>query len=325
MSSSSPCLATYQKHRRARTDLLDTKQGLLRPLRLDGVWEAALINFTYPHEWTCLKRDYRFTIAYPAPGEKLTGRASTDLNEKQPLDYVNWESQIPEEDLKLPEKNVARRLINFNDNTSKWRFSDEAMFAADYATPYEICAGLEDIINRVLGRVHTDPGVRVMLRALSPPRITIVTPRIKFMITALSDESIIRALGYDPPTYISELFIDGGEVDFFYCGNELNDEKWAHYTPDLRLIKDIYVYTDIVQPSLVSNTLASLLDMVPVTGHVGDISVHRPSHPQFVRLLGGDLSSIEIRLCKEDGQELPITNGDVLCQLQIRRVQIARI
>ena len=87
---------------------------LARPLRLDGVWEAALINFTYPHEWTCLKRDYRFTIAYPAPGEKLTGGASTDVNEKQPLDYVNWESQIPEEDLKLPDKNVARRLINFN-------------------------------------------------------------------------------------------------------------------------------------------------------------------------------------------------------------------
>ena len=30
---------------------------LAHPLRLDGVWEAALINFTYPHEWSCLERD----------------------------------------------------------------------------------------------------------------------------------------------------------------------------------------------------------------------------------------------------------------------------
>ena len=58
---------------------------------------------------------------------------------------------------------------------------------------------------------------------------------------------------------------------------------------------------------------------------MGDITVYRPSRPHFVRLLGGDLSSIEIRLCQEDGQELPISTGDVLVQLQIRRVQIACI
>lgn len=298
---------------------------LARPLRLDGVWEAALINFTYPHEWTCLKRDYRFTIAYPAPGQKQIGRASFDLHEQQPLDYVSWQNQTTAEELFLPAKNIARRLINFTDNPHKWRFSDEAMFAVDYSTPHSICAGLEDIINRVLRQVHSDPGVRVMIRSRAPTRITIVSPRIKFLITALSSESIVRALGYDPPTYVSDHVSEGEEVDYFFCGTEINDEKWAQHSPDLRSIKDIYVYTDIVQPSLVSNTLASLLDMVPITSHVGDISVHRPPNPQFVRLLGGDLSSIEIRLCQEDGQELPISNGDVLCQLQVRRVQIARL
>jgi hypothetical protein len=59
---------------------------LARPTRLDGVYEAALIKFPYPHEWTCLKRDYRFTIAFPALGEKQFGSAGMDLNEKQPLD-----------------------------------------------------------------------------------------------------------------------------------------------------------------------------------------------------------------------------------------------
>ena len=60
---------------------------LAHPLRFDNVWEAALINFTYPHEWTCLDRDYRFTIAYPAPGEKLAGEPGSDFNEEQPLQY----------------------------------------------------------------------------------------------------------------------------------------------------------------------------------------------------------------------------------------------
>ena len=85
------------------------------------------------------------------------------------------------------------------------------------------------------------------------------------------------------------------------------------------------MYTDIVQPSLVSNSLANLLDVIPVTSTNGENGVHRPSHPHFVRLLGGDLSSIEIRICTDDGKELPISYGDVLCQLQIRRVMMTRV
>ena len=113
-------------------------------------------------------------------------------------------------------------------------------------------------------------------------------------------------------------------MDFLFYGTELNVEMLAARPPAVRQIKDIYLYTDIVQPSLVSNSLANLLDIVPVNGRVGDISVHRPTHLHYVRLLGGDLSSIEIRLCKDDGEEVPIAAGEVLCQLQVRRVQLAR-
>ena len=79
------------------------------------------------------------------------------------------------------------------------------------------------------------------------------------------------------------------------------------------------MYTKIVQPSLVSISLANFLDVIPVTSTSCENMVHHLSHPHFVRLLGGDLSSIEIRLCTDDSEELPMSNGDVLCQLHIRR------
>ena len=85
------------------------------------------------------------------------------------------------------------------------------------------------------------------------------------------------------------------------------------------------MYTDIVQPSLVFNSLAKLLDVIPVTSINGENGVHRPSNPHFVRLLGGDLSSSEIRLCTDDGEELPINYENVLCQLQIQRVTMNRV
>ena len=297
---------------------------LARPLRMDGAWEAALMNFTYPHEWTCLLRDYHFTIAYPAPGTPLVGSAGSDVSQEQPIDYLEWHEHLSEADLRLPEKSIALRQLHFNDGKKNWNFSDEVVFAADYPTPHAFCAGLEAIINRVLARVHSDPGVRVMLTATCPSRISIFSPRVKFVMLALSSESIIRAMGFQPAIYHSTRILSGESVDFLFYGTEHNDEMLAARPPAVRQIKDIYVYTDIVQPSLVSNSLANLLDIVPVTGRVGDISVHRPTHLHYVRLLGGDLSSIEIRLCKDDGEEVPIAAGEVLCQLQVRRVQLAR-
>ena len=86
---------------------------LAHPLRLDGVWEAALINFTYPHEWTCLDRDYCFTIAYPPPGEKLTGEPGSDFNKEQPLQYKRWAEFLLQEDLNLLDDRLARRLLHF--------------------------------------------------------------------------------------------------------------------------------------------------------------------------------------------------------------------
>ena len=76
-----------------------------------------------------------------------------------------------------------------------------------------------------------------------------------------------------------------------------NNEVWAERPPNLRVIKDIYVYTIIVQPSLVSNTLANFLDVIPVMSSVGGIGVRRLSQPHYVRFHGGDLTAIEIRLC----------------------------
>ena len=93
----------------------------------------------------------------------------------------------------------------------------------------------------------------------------------------------------------------------------------------LRVIKDSYVYSDIVQPYLVSNSLVNLLDVIPVMSSVGENGVHRPSQSHYVRLHIGDISAIEIRLCQKNGEELPISHGDVLCQLIILRVLMARV
>ena len=128
------------------------------------------------------------------------------MSQEQPIDYLEWHEHLSEADLRLPERSLALRQLNFNDGTVNWNFSDEALFAADYPNTHAFCAGLKTIINRVLSRVHREPGVRVMLTASFPSRIIIISPRVKFVMLALTSESIIRALDFSLQSTIRHEF-----------------------------------------------------------------------------------------------------------------------
>ena len=209
---------------------------LAHPLRLDGVWEAALINFTYPHEWTCLDRDYRFTIAYPAPGEKLTGELGSDFNEEQPSQYERWAEFLSQEDLNLPDDRLACRLLHFIERAPHWKYSDEVLCASDCFSLHEVCTKLENIINRVLGRVHNDPNVRVMIAAGPKPRIHIISPCVKFILLAPTRESILRALGFYSPSYnVKKQSIDSF-VHYLYCGDFGYPETISDRSPSFQWI-----------------------------------------------------------------------------------------
>ena len=195
----------------------------------------------------------------PAPGEKLTGEVALDLEVEQPMEQEIWNQFLSTDDLELCNDWFSRRLLHFSRNAPHWRFSDEVLFAADCSSPLEICASLEKIINRVLQRVHPDPRVRVMFAAGTAPRIVINAPRVKFILLAATKGSLLRALGLEPATYGLERaklrFQTGyvpSTIGHLYCGDLGNNERWAERAPQLRVIKDIYVYSDIVQPSLVS-------------------------------------------------------------------------
>ena len=150
-------------------------------------------------------------------------------------------------------------------------------------------------------------------------RFVIISPRFKLILLDAIKGSLLRAFGFEPATYGLNKVKLRIQTDYvpitishLYCGDLGNNERWVERASQLLVIKDIYVYSNIVQPSLVFNSLANLLDVIPVMSCVGENCVHRFSQPHYVRLHGGDISAIEIRLCQENGEELPISHGDVL-------------
>lgn len=208
---------------------------------------------------------------------------------------------------------------------SKLDFLERGAVAADYLKIDAFWHRLRSIINRVLGRAHRDFGVRLMLTASCPSRISSIYPRMKCLMLALTCKSIIRAHRFQFAIYHWTRILLKKSVDFYICVIKHSDEMLANRSLAWRQINDIYMDNDIVQLSFLSNLLANFIDIVFVSGRVGDISVHCPTHQHYMRLLGGELSSIEIRLCINDGNNVPIAVSKVLCQLQVWRVQDARI
>ena len=138
---------------------------------------------------------------YSAPGEKLTGEPCADLNEEQPLHYDRWPEFLSQEELHVPNDRLARRLLDFNEREPRWQYSDKVLCASGCSSPHDVCNKLENMINRVLGQVHNDSNVRVMLAAGSKPRIHILSPRVKFILLAPARKFVLSALGFLSPSY----------------------------------------------------------------------------------------------------------------------------
>ena len=80
------------------------------------------------------------------------------------------------------------------------------------------------------------------------------------------------------------------------------------------------MYSDIVELSLVGDTQAPLLGFLPIQSKFGDQAYWSFNLPYYVRLREKHVTTIKIQLCDDTGEEFPITDGRVLCRLNIRRV-----
>ena len=82
----------------------------------------------------------------------------------------------------------------------------------------------------------------------------------------------------------------------------------------------IYVYSNIIEDTLVGNTYVPLLQTVPIkTGRRGKLIHHEYLLPQYLKLQTGTLSSIEIKLCDESGNPVRFEKGHVIAKLHFKK------
>jgi hypothetical protein len=82
----------------------------------------------------------------------------------------------------------------------------------------------------------------------------------------------------------------------------------------------IFVYSDIVEPQIVGDTLAPLLRMVNIGGIEGQ-AVTQTFRPFYVPVSRLEFDTIEILLCNEFGEEIQFEKGQSIVTLHFRKLK----
>ena len=100
----------------------------------------------------------------------------------------------------------------------------------------------------------------------------------------------------------------------------------APYMADLTVVSSIYLYCDVVEPQVVGDVNAQLLQTVPVEGTFGKTVTKTFINTQYVPIRTKSFENVEILLRTDTGEPVPFERGKVVTTLllYLRRCIIIR-
>ena len=119
------------------------------------------------------------------------------------------------------------------------------------------------------------------------------------------DQNLCRILGYECES----------EAVIFTEGTHR-----AKYVMDLRQgFDNLYIYTNIIEPRVVGDSMAPLLRIVPSSGKHGEVVryVFNPTH--YVPLLFKSFETVKVDIRDDTGTVVPFESGKVVVTLHLRR------
>ena len=96
----------------------------------------------------------------------------------------------------------------------------------------------------------------------------------------------------------------------------------ADFVVDMsRGFESLYVYTNVVEPRVVGDSLVPLLRIVPLSGSQGDTVSKTFQKTQYVPVLCKEFGTIEIDIRDDTGRPVPFERGKVVVTLHFRRIK----
>ena len=98
------------------------------------------------------------------------------------------------------------------------------------------------------------------------------------------------------------------------------EKVMADYPPDLRGgIDALFIYLDIIENQIVGNTMAPLLQIVPVEGHYGDLIQKTFYSPHYLSVLNKKVSTIEVNIKNDINTHIDFNFGKIILKLHFQK------
>lgn len=257
-----------------------------------------------------------------------TSHFYTDLPIPLELDKDKWEVALVEIDFPRSWNNVVRNRsrITLSRVDAKGKIFKQIfpLKSGHYNSEREIIRYANDRRNSVIksyfqfdeiskkAKIIIEQGESVQISATLSHMMGFLQP-VRFIHPTFynvtpHDEEIVK-IGHDTELEIVPQPVKTRSVTVF--GDKAFDLNNGLYS--------IYVYTNIIQDTIVGNTLAPLLRTVLASGNYGDIIQKTFVHPHYMRLAQDRIADIEISLRDDTGNLIPFEFGKVLVKLHFRK------
>lgn len=277
-----------------RNTLSHYRTRLPVPIDLGGSWEVALVELMYTKSW--LNFPVKDTITF----------SRYELN---PVTQKYW--QPTAEAIAVAEASKDQVAIAEAKKAAAAEVRSMDIPEANY-TVDELFTEIETRLKEINFGVN-----------ITPPRITYDKSRnlckikpgihgsnVHTRIIPKIGPILAGILGIDE---VRSVFVKKLVLDTKYVGEREVDLEGGR--------RSIFVYTDIVLPQVVGNTLAPLLRVLPINQHtpLGTHVYHSFNNLYYFPLSKNFINSVEIRLCDITGDYVPFRSGRVVSTLHFRQ------
>jgi hypothetical protein len=213
---------------------------------------------------------------------------------------------------------VSNVCLSIDHNTTQYKVY---IFSGYYPTHEELICEINKRIKDECSDEIAD-GIKFSVEKFS--KRTVITKQTHKGYTIDLDSSLKTLLGFDDETLQC---LSSKEYDQTFPREEVKDLSFVSI--DSHRLKSLYnidVYTDIIQPSIVSDIEAPLLRVVPITETDHWIYQHSSFvKRQFIPLAQKQIRSVTIYLRDPQGKPVLFTSGQTIVTLEIRPVKLLSV
>jgi hypothetical protein len=278
----------------------------------DVSWEVALTSLQYTNRFYDVRETGTIFAVVEFPNV-----AAITVAEKSPAGTVQYSATFTAANIRnLPaaENMIMTRHVKppGSADTSFVVFGKIAVHAGHYKEPGAVHKLIVDEFNKMFNCPRYNTQLDAVLKGADGTMRFDHLPSTNKLHMFTDKAYIVNLLGF------SAKDISNGDIPPLYHLN-LTGAK----TPCFDAVESLYVYCDLVKAQHVGDTLAPLLEIVPVQGIPGQRVHYSVSQLSYLPVNRSFVESINIEICDEYGTHVifPDDVENVICRLRFRRIK----